>query len=57
MFIHVKVPLDAAERRLDEEQLRFYSGYIASFPKALLVDVPGVGTGRAVEVRMPNWQQ
>jgi hypothetical protein len=54
-LVRIKVPLVAARRPLNDAQRQAYSGYLASFPKAYLIDVPGVGTGRAVEVRMPNW--
>lgn len=42
-------------RPLNADERRAYAGYIRSFPKAPIVDVPGVGRGRAVEVQMPNW--
>ena len=54
-FVRIKVPPEAVRRRLSDAQRQAYSGYLASFPKAYLIDVPGVGTGRAVEVRMPEW--
>ena len=54
-LIRIDVSPVATRKALRPDEMRVYSGYLASFPRASIIDVPGVGTGRAVEIYMPNW--
>ena len=55
-LLRVDMPLGLQRKALRDDEKQTYGRYMASLRTARVLDVPGVGEGRAIEVWMPTWR-
>lgn len=55
-LLRVDMPLGLQRKALRDDEKQAYGRYMASLRTARVLDVPGVGEGRAIEVWMPTWR-
>jgi hypothetical protein len=54
-FMRIRVPQSATRKSLGNKEREAYAGYLALFASSPVMHLPGIGSGRAVEVEMPKW--